>query len=1486
MEPPKTPSKKKGVEINRLVRSLNQEWGLRLPDRTTPFSPSQIVNPDAIGERIYRLICFLYFQRHEDLQQACKRFEEHAQQQAVEWVHKPLGDTDTLPSRKSSGPLFRRGSHSRVNGASGTAVVALEETLFRFLNEAKEAQPSPTPTKVLSPLSMSDLPSRTPQSTHVSDHFSVRGRSSPRSGNRGSAVKVQQSIKQWALPTVPSMLRNPLRDDQTSPTRSAPSSAYLSHPDHDTSDILQELVMAQIEGGVPFTRQLGMAPDSPTPLRVQAMDRGDVLTAPPSTPLGQLAHDADPRIDRTESHPDEDMTEQYVRQETDGMALPLNQTPGGKKRPLLDGPIFPVPRKRETYERQQVYGVNHLEPTVSSGAFDRRRSFDNSSQNTTSTRTTASTTTTPNTSFYTETAATSFGPSIVDDASSQLLREHEVYNRQLLAETHLDPRQDAMNLDVETPSEAERFGTGPAADPINSIATQSGRFDTADYLRRHLEAETPFASSAADSLFHLPFRQLYEISRIALHCKTPLSAVSSDLTRAMDDQELLWSSLQQMAEQGKPMPEKSRAEAWEKAETEPQYVVFSGDLSFSDKISSPTFDFRLKPMRVDKSNRFSRKFGGDRFFILGIPGFTPNELPPFLKCDAAKVRNGLISWLLETDHRFLGRTWRAFLVKPQQMSTDTRRKNMSNFNAVKHRIFLFAVDGCAFRRRSSRSIHKLDLRKWRFPITIHELLEWFMPMKLNMDQSCLKLFARLNLAVSDTASTITFKPTEIVRTSDALADSPAVRRLLSDRHQIQGGASKPLLERVVMNDGCARISRAAAAAISNMLGIYGLTPSVFQGRIGGAKGMWMVDALNEVSEGSERDYWIEITDSQLKFEGHPIDAYDPDPARSTFEVHSIPTSLSATTLNYQLMPILIDRGVPGIVFERLLQDDLTAKVSELEAAMDSGLALRKWTQENSSVAAERRIHGTVEWMGGMPSSLTEKINWFVEHGFEPKSCRLLKDYCFTAVRTYCDRLESRMNIGLGRSTFAFMIADPLAVLEEGEVHLGFSGAFRDEVSGFYDTMLNDIDILVARLPAHLPSDIQKVRAVFKPELAIYKDVIIFSSKGQCSLAERLSGGDYDGDRAWICWEPSLVDPFINAETHSAPPDDFYCLEKDSTKVSELLEFPDHISRFLRKGFEFSIQPHMLGMCTAYHEALCYHNRSIAFPIAKDIAILLGRLVDSAKGGLLFTEQTWIDFKRKQGLPLTLVKPAYKKNSSSQPTNHIIDRLVFHIAKGVSERALGEFSKQFESARDWDDDLNAVWKAEDERSKSDASLKTVLVDLRAQLESLHGFWTSNCAHVEADEFRPSRSNPSETSLKARVEQTRERFLAIQPPTSSRSAIVDRWRKDDGSTRDAWTRLKASALWNRYYKCGKFAWNVCGKELGELKLLGRGGGRCVGEELWVHYRLDARSVKKLEAAEAAKGTGSEGLVGDGDGEEEGEEEFGGWDDDWLEGMMDYD
>ena len=78
------------------------------------------------------------------------------------------------------------------------------------------------------------------------------------------------------------------------------------------------------------------------------------------------------------------------------------------------------------------------------------------------------------------------------------------------------------------------------------------------------------------------------------------------------------------------------------------------------------------------------------------------------------------------------------------------------------------------------------------------------------------------------------------------------------------------------------------------------------------------------------------------------------------------------------MPILIEQGVPGKVFEKLLEEDLNAKASNLESAMESGLKLRAWNQENNSVTSTRVQSSSVQMLGGMPESSAEKINCLVE----------------------------------------------------------------------------------------------------------------------------------------------------------------------------------------------------------------------------------------------------------------------------------------------------------------------------------------------------------------------------------------------------------------------------------------------------------------------------------------------------------------------------
>ena len=294
---------------------------------------------------------------------------------------------------------------------------------------------------------------------------------------------------------------------------------------------------------------------------------------------------------------------------------------------------------------------------------------------------------------------------------------------------------------------------------------------------------------------------------MALHCKTPtLTQANLDLC----DYDQLWSTLRSLVPSPQIMPVKSNVEAWNKADKDSACVVYSGDLNFVDKTDGPIFQLQLKPMTTDRSTRISRKFGGDRILILGIPGMALKELPRHLRSDQESARKTIITWLYDSHHRFLGRTWCALYPKAQQTTSKARKDQLAAFNGIRHRVYLFAVDGHGFRRCSE------DPGNSHVAMSRENLLEWFMPLKLNADQYCLKLYSRLAhgkpwylciheftdtmQAVSKTIPTVVFQPNEIVRTYHAYADSPGVRSLAHDRRVVDRCDCKLQSAASVMND--------------------------------------------------------------------------------------------------------------------------------------------------------------------------------------------------------------------------------------------------------------------------------------------------------------------------------------------------------------------------------------------------------------------------------------------------------------------------------------------------------------------------------------------------------------------------------------------------------------------------------------------------------------------------------------------------------------
>ena len=672
------------------------------------------------------------------------------------------------------------------------------------------------------------------------------------------------------------------------------------------------------------------------------------------------------------------------------------------------------------------------------------------------------------------------------------------------------------------------------------------------------------------------------------------------------------------------------------------------------------------------------------------------------------------------------------------------------------------------------------------------------------------------------------------------------------------------------------MSKAAAELIASTLDLN-YVPAVFQGRIAGAKGMWMTDPLGEEMKGSDGHLWIEITDSQLKFEGHDRDSREPDPFRITLDVSGYSKALTSSYLNFQLMPILLQGGVPASIFHDLLREDLNAKIDELKSAMEDGPLLRSWIQSNKLITAERLPDNSIEFQGAMPKSKPEKINFLLDHGFEPGHCQFLQKELRKIATAYCSRLKTKMNIGVGQSTSAYMIADPLGILEENEVHLCFSSSFRDLQSGFDQTMLHDMEILVARLPAHLPSDIQKVRAVFRTELRNYKDVIVFSSKGQTSLASKLSGGDYDGDKAWVCWDEKLVGPFRNTNVPDSVEAEEFGIGMDKTKVAELLAQQDDTNRFLEHAFDFALRPSMLGPCTTYHEGMCYANGRLDDPKVIQISWLLGHLVDSAKNGYRFDRPIWNGYLAQKGLPKHFPTPAYKNVKESRPKKgNLIDDLVFKTSTAVVDAALIQLNQHFTDVPSKDADIIQARNTEYNDARNDPELLTALNRAASALDRIYDFWKRNVIVKDEEEIINAKRRGSAISFASVAQKCREDFLAITPidpviPKDSSSSLLQRWnREHTEGTCSQWDLVKASIAYYKFFQ-GTFVWHSAGLELGEIKATARGRGnyRNVVNNLFETLKVDRKLVEKIRRR------GQEDDVYDDLAEyDDDDEEYGDW------------
>lgn len=623
---------------------------------------------------------------------------------------------------------------------------------------------------------------------------------------------------------------------------------------------------------------------------------------------------------------------------------------------------------------------------------------------------------------------------------------------------------------------------------------------------------------------------------------------------------------------------------------------------------------------------------------------------------------------------------------------------------------------------------------------------------------------------------------------------------------------------VVMNDGIGRLSPSLMREVGNALGLESI-PSVIQGRIGSAKGLWMTDTT---SVGDEK--WIETYSSQRKWECDWS-----DPAQRTFEVVMSPSELQPASLNLQFVPILEGRATNKELMRRTIvqrmADQLSSDLERAKTAMKQPEHFRKWVHDTSHSVSERS-QGDSGFVGGLPKNFTDTMNFLVDGGFEPLKLQFLNDLVFRHQRGRWERIEDKLNVKVGQSTYAFMAVDFQKVLATDEVHLCFSSSFNDGTRELYD--VGGMDVLIGRCPAHLPSDIQKVKAVFKPELRHLKDIVIFPCTGDEPLAQRLSGGDYDGDRAWICWDPDIVNNFEGVDVPPKPSFQKYFLP-NTDQLGGLISLHGRshfLDRLLEEAFAFHLAPAFIGICTSHKERLSYHKNSISEESVINLSWLLSDLVDQDKSGFVFNEDIWRQIKREMGGGmLDLAPPAYKaKTIRCLPeTCHIIDYLKFNLSNIIRD-GLADFGKSL-MAKDGDDgvlrptpfdaDLADYWNSFEREAYEFMRLHRLppnwISELRSKLtldiEACVSLWLKSTSSNRPYVDKAIPACDAWRKIAPRVDCKSEMALAVM--WSLRRRPFPRPDLDD------WQLLKASLTFKLYHQRPWFVWQVSGRQLQYIK-----------------------------------------------------------------------
>ncbi|KAK1761553.1 RNA dependent RNA polymerase-domain-containing protein [Echria macrotheca] len=289
------------------------------------------------------------------------------------------------------------------------------------------------------------------------------------------------------------------------------------------------------------------------------------------------------------------------------------------------------------------------------------------------------------------------------------------------------------------------------------------------------------------------------------------------------------------------------------------------------------------------------------------------------------------------------------------------------------------------------------------------------------------------------------------------------------------------------SDGVGTISWEAAEAIWDELPSSKGSPTCFQVRWAGAKGMLSLDTRLSGSQ-------MCIRGSMEKFKSR---------ATNILEICDMSSRPVPMFLNRQLIKLMEDLGIDEQWFLDLQEKELDS--------------LRGITATVFNAAAFLQAKSV-----GEPVNLSRFIKEAERLGADYRQDPFLRNSVGIVILRELKALKHGARIPVPQGITLFGIMDETGLLKEGEVYVTFDWSKTHSRL----RMPQGCRVMVTRSPALHPGDIQLAQHVVPPSdhpLRSLQNCIVFSRHGDRDLPSQLSGGDLDGDLYNVIWDPAVVE---------------------------------------------------------------------------------------------------------------------------------------------------------------------------------------------------------------------------------------------------------------------------------------------------------------------------------------------------------------------------